>query len=129
MLHARLPWQLQMPISLSATHCGTSRLSLPYGCHVEAQAKTLKLSFRSRPGSNADVPSFDHTAFEALRDLLARKTDIERRITKSIETLENAMNTALKEFQVVLRSRSEIAATAMPVNTSAVTSDALIVKQ
>lgn len=75
------------------------------------------------------MPSFDHTAFEALRDLLARKTDIERRIAKSIETLENAMNTASNEFQVVLRSRSEIAATALPANTNAGTSNALIVKQ
>ncbi|KAH0265458.1 hypothetical protein KCU91_g11432, partial [Aureobasidium melanogenum] len=90
-----------------------------------------KIPFRSRPGTNTDVPSFDHTAFEALRDLLANKADIERRIAKSIETLEKAMNTASREFQVVLSSQAEAFRTAtVPATTSAAaaSSKALIVK-
>ncbi|KAG9943525.1 hypothetical protein KCU85_g8587, partial [Aureobasidium melanogenum] len=84
-----------------------------------------------QPGTSADVPSFDHTAFEALRDLLANKADIERRIAKSIETLEKAMNTASREFQVVLSSQAEAFRTAtVPATTSAAaaSSKALIVK-
>ncbi|KAH0193103.1 hypothetical protein KCV06_g1570, partial [Aureobasidium melanogenum] len=108
-----------------------------FGCFYlsdtsKVQAKTLKPTFRSRPGSNAEVPTLDHPAFEALRDLLAHKADIERRIAQSIDTLEKAMNTASNEFQVVLRSQAGIFKTATtPANTSAAaaSSKALIVKQ
>ncbi|KAG9564807.1 hypothetical protein KCU71_g4845, partial [Aureobasidium melanogenum] len=100
---------------------------------LQARIKALKRnSSVKQPGSNADVPTSDHTAFEALRDLLAHKADIERRIAQSIDTLEKAMNTASHEFQVVLRSQAEIFKTATtPANTSAAaaSSKALIVKQ
>ncbi|KAG9837678.1 hypothetical protein KCU98_g11919, partial [Aureobasidium melanogenum] len=100
---------------------------------LQARIKALKRgSSAKQPGSNTDVPSFDYTAFEALRDLLAHKADIERRIAQGIETLEKAMNTASHEFQVVLRSQSEIFKTARtPANTSAAaaSSRALVVKQ
>ncbi|KAI4736051.1 hypothetical protein E4T50_13448 [Aureobasidium sp. EXF-12298] len=100
---------------------------------LQARIKALKRSSSvKQPGSNADVPTFDHTAFEALRDLLAYKADIERRIAQSIDTLEKAMNTASHEFEVVLRSQAEIFRTATtPANTSAAaaSSKALIVKQ
>jgi len=43
--------------------------------------------------------------------LLARKTDIEKRITESIEGLERAMHTTSREFQVVLASRAELLTT------------------
>ncbi|KAG9518139.1 hypothetical protein KCV07_g5778, partial [Aureobasidium melanogenum] len=100
---------------------------------LQARIKALKRSPSvKQPGSNADVPTLDHPAFEALRDLLAHKADIERRIAQSIDTLEKAMNTASHEFQVVLRSQAEIFKTATtPANTSAAaaSSKALIVKQ
>ncbi|KAH0359868.1 hypothetical protein KCU65_g9749, partial [Aureobasidium melanogenum] len=100
---------------------------------LQARIDSLKRgSSVKKPGSNAEVPSFDHTAFEALRDLLATKADIERRIAKSIEALEKAMNTASREFQVVLSSQAEVFKTAsVPATTSAAaeSSKALIVKQ
>ncbi|CAD0093501.1 unnamed protein product [Aureobasidium mustum] len=100
---------------------------------LQARIRALKRGSSAKQlGSNADVPSLDHTAFEALRDLLARKTEIEQRIAKSIETLEKVMNTTSNEFQAALRSRSENAkTTTMPAATSAATgtSSALIVKQ
>ncbi|KAG9576612.1 hypothetical protein KCU77_g4349, partial [Aureobasidium melanogenum] len=100
---------------------------------LQARIKALKRSSSvKQPGNNTDVPSFDHTAFEALRDLLIHKADIERRIAQSIETLEKAINTAFHEFQVVLRSQAEIfKTTTTPANTSAAaeSSKALIVKQ
>ncbi|KAI5195518.1 hypothetical protein AUEXF2481DRAFT_91848 [Aureobasidium subglaciale EXF-2481] len=66
----------------------------------------------SRTGQVADATTPDQSAFETLRGLLARKTDIERRITESVGSLERAMNTASREFQIVLTSRSERVTTA-----------------
>ncbi|KAG9559610.1 hypothetical protein KCU77_g14937, partial [Aureobasidium melanogenum] len=98
-----------------------------------ARIKALKRSSSvKQPGTNTDVPSFDHTAFEALRDLLVHKADIERRIAQSIETLEKALNMASHEFQVVLNSQYEIfkiATTHANTSAAAASSKALIVKQ
>lgn len=124
-------------MEITNAHITVSHTLWRFGCFYlsdtsKVQAKTLKPTFRSRPGSNAEVPTLDHPAFEALRDLLAHKADIERRIAQSIDTLEKAMNTASNEFQVVLRSQAGIFKTATtPANTSAAaaSSKALIVKQ
>jgi hypothetical protein len=68
------------------------------------------------------------TAFDALRDLLARKTDIERRIAQSIQGLEKAMGTTFREFEVVLDSRTQLLkSTNAPADASAA-STALIPK-
>ncbi|CAD0110328.1 unnamed protein product [Aureobasidium uvarum] len=100
---------------------------------LQARIKALKRGPTTKqPGSNADAPSSDHTAFGSLRDLLARKTDIERRITESINVLEAAMRIASSELQIVLKSRSELSATAtMPAKANAATADsnALVVQQ
>jgi hypothetical protein len=83
-----------------------------------------------RPGSGAvaDAPSPDLTAFDALRDLLARKTAIERRIAQSIEGLEKAMGTTVREFEVVIASRTQfLNSTNAPAHDDAA-STALILK-
>ncbi|CAD0083734.1 unnamed protein product, partial [Aureobasidium vineae] len=102
---------------------------------LHARIKALKCDPTTKqPGSNADAPSSDHTAFGTLRDLLARKTDLERRITERIDGLEKTMRIASSELQIVLKSRSELVATAIatvPAKASAATADShvLIVKQ
>ncbi|KAG9674430.1 hypothetical protein KCU99_g6584, partial [Aureobasidium melanogenum] len=135
--HATLVAACTSAMEITNAHITVSHTLWRFGCFYlsdtsKVQAKTLKPTFRSRPGSNAEVPTLDHPAFEALRDLLAHKADIERRIAQSIDTLEKAMNTASNEFQVVLRSQAGIFKTATtPANTSAAaaSSKALIVKQ
>ncbi|CAD0037143.1 unnamed protein product, partial [Aureobasidium pullulans] len=73
---------------------------------LQKRIESLKRNITvEQPGTDADASS--QTAFGTLRDLLARKTDIEKRITESIEGLERAMHTTSREFQVVLASRAE----------------------
>jgi hypothetical protein len=68
------------------------------------------------------------TAFDALRDLLARKTDIEQRIAQNIESLEMAMQTTYREFKVVLASRTQLlTGTEAPADANAA-STAIILK-
>jgi hypothetical protein len=68
------------------------------------------------------------TAFDALRDLLARKTDIEHRIAQNIESLEKAMQTTYREFQVVLASRTQLlTSTKAPADANAA-STAIVLK-
>ncbi|KAI5199724.1 hypothetical protein E4T39_06087 [Aureobasidium subglaciale] len=78
--------------------------------------KKIEALKRSDPaiqsGQATDATTPDQSAFDTLRDLLARKTDIERRIAESVGSLERAMNTASREFQVVLSLRSERVTTA-----------------
>ncbi|THY75922.1 hypothetical protein D6C87_04054 [Aureobasidium pullulans] len=81
------------------------------------------------PGTDADASR--QTAFGTLRHLLARKTDIEKRITESIEGLERAMHTTSREFQVVLASRAELLTTtaaAAAATTASAGPTAVIVK-
>ncbi|KAI4850135.1 hypothetical protein E4T44_02928 [Aureobasidium sp. EXF-8845] len=78
--------------------------------------------------TDAAAPSPDLTAFDALRDLLARKTDIEQRIAQNIESLEKAMQTTYREFQVVLASRTQLlTSTKAPADANAA-STAIILK-
>jgi hypothetical protein len=64
------------------------------------------------------------TAFDALRDLLARKT----RIAQNIESLEKAMQTTYREFQVVLASRTQLlTSTKAPADANAA-STAIVLK-
>ncbi|KAI4757890.1 hypothetical protein E4T52_10031 [Aureobasidium sp. EXF-3400] len=104
----------------SATQYGVLRLPLPFGC-IEPQ--------RTRPpGTDADAPSPNQTAFHTLRDLLARKTAIERRIAQTIDGLEKAMGTTFREFDVVIASRTQLlTSTNAPVDVNAATT-ALILK-
>ncbi|THX15432.1 hypothetical protein D6D13_01982 [Aureobasidium pullulans] len=100
---------------------------------LQKRIESLKRNITvEQPGTDADASS--QTAFGTLRDLLARKTDIEKRITESIEGLERAMHTTSREFQVVLASRAELltttaaAAAAAAATTASAGPTAVIVK-
>jgi hypothetical protein len=68
------------------------------------------------------------TAFDALRNLLARKTAIEHRIAQNIESLEKAMKTTFSEFKYVLASRTKLLASANAPTDANAASTALILK-
>ncbi|KAI4850100.1 hypothetical protein E4T44_02942 [Aureobasidium sp. EXF-8845] len=98
---------------------------------LQARIKALKrvaLVQQSGNETDADAPSPDLTAFDALRDLLARKTVIEQRIAQNIESLEKAMQTTYREFQVVLASRTQLlTSTKAPADANAA-STAIVLK-
>jgi hypothetical protein len=112
-------------INCSATQHGSLRFASArpaFGC-IEPQ--------RTRRRQNAKL-CFHHldpgATPTSTRDLLARKTDIERRIAQSIQGLEKAMGTTFREFEVVLDSRTQLLkSTNAPADASAA-STALILK-